>query len=98
VRYVAEGLGDALVEAFGTDPAVARCAERLESAARLAARGSPRLEANLWSTRSTRELVGRVRQGGSDATPCPALPVLAAPLKWLHGLLLGTPAILDPAR
>ncbi len=48
----AEGLGDALVEAFGTGPAVARCAERLESAARLAARGSPRFEANLWSTRS----------------------------------------------
>jgi hypothetical protein len=49
----AAGLGDALIEAFGPEPAVARCAERLESAARLAARGSPRLEAHLWSTRSS---------------------------------------------
>jgi hypothetical protein len=49
----AAGLGDALIEAFGPEPAVARCAERLESAARLAAGGSPRLEADLWSMRSS---------------------------------------------
>ncbi|HEV3343231.1 MAG TPA: hypothetical protein VG125_22860 [Pirellulales bacterium] len=70
----AAGLGDALIVAFGPEPAVARCAERLESAARLAARGSPRLEAHLWSTRSSFARLPpdqRRRSAKSDAVlPC----------------------------
>jgi hypothetical protein len=88
----AAGLGEALIEAFGPEPAVARCAERLESAARLAARGSPRLEANLWSTRSSfaRLPPDQCRPDLIRSVQSLADPLLVDPLRRLTSMETGS--------